>query len=280
MHLTILLVALALAWLLRLKPVETTGDWQGRWQRSLGVFLLSPILLLATAVALLCMGPKGEMVCWWEGWFSYFLAITFLVAAVTLLLRLALEGWRSLRQVQSYPQFEVGDVSTRLLSTSIPFIARIGFWQSELVVSQGLVNSFDSDHLEAVLTHEQAHHHYRDTFWFFWLGWLRRLTFWLPQTETLWQELLLLREHRADCWASQRVDSLLLAESLLQMVSAPELYSATICAAFSNAIPPTRLEERIDLLLSNPNPPRQHQPWLWAWLLLGMLPLLIVPFHY
>lgn len=280
MHLTILLAALGFSWLVRLQPIETDGNWQKRWRRSLALFLFSPVLLLATAIALLCMGPYGQMVRWWEGWLSYSLAISFLVIAVTLLLRLAVEGWRSLRQVQTYPQFALSDTPTRLLATPIPFIARIGFWQSELLVSQGLIDTFDADHLEAVLTHEQAHHHYRDTFWFFWLGWLRRLTCWLPQTKTLWQELLLLREHRADCWASQRVDTLLLAESLLQMVSAPELYSETICAAFSSATPQTRLEERIEVLLSSPEAPQQTQSWIWVWLVLGLLPLLIVPFHY
>jgi Zn-dependent protease with chaperone function len=45
------------------------------------------------------------------------------------------------------------------------------------------------------LAHEQAHAHYRDTFWFFWLN---VLTSWLPHTEALWQEILFLREIRAD----------------------------------------------------------------------------------
>jgi Zn-dependent protease with chaperone function len=280
MHLMILLAALAFAWLFRLKSIETNGTWQERWQKSLGLFLLPPLLLLATAIALVCMGPKGQMVHWWEGWFSYLLAITFLGFAVSLAVKLTLEGWFSLRRIQTYPQRDLNDTAVRLLSTPIPFIARVGFWNSELIVSQGLLDSFGSDHLQAVLTHEQAHLYYRDTFWFFWLGWLRRLTFWLPQTEALWQELLLLREYRADCWASQQVDALLLAESLLQMVSAPQLYLEDICAAFSDAVPQTRLEERIDILLSNPELPEQNKLWIWTWLLVSLLPLLIIPFHY
>jgi Zn-dependent protease with chaperone function len=182
--------------------------------------------------------------------------------------------------VREYPLWELKGTSARLLPTSIPFVARVGFWRSELVVSQGVLDALDADHLEAVLTHEQAHHYYRDTFWFFWLGWLRRLTFWLPQTEILWQELLLLREHRADCWAAQSVDTLLLAESLVQMVSAPTLYSEIASVAFSNALPHNRLEERIEVLLSQPKPLQQTGLWIWAWLVSGFLPLLVVPFHY
>ncbi|WP_421656874.1 M56 family metallopeptidase [Leptothermofonsia sp. ETS-13] len=280
MHLTLLLAALTVAGLLRLQPIDPNQNWQERWWRLLGLFLFSPLLLLATAIALVWMGPRGQMVRWWEGWFSYSLALLFLVFAVFWAIKLAGEGWRSLRRVRKYPQWELKGTSARLLPTPIPFVARVGFWRSELVISQGLLQAFDADHLNAVLTHEQAHHYYRDTFWFFWLGWLRRLTFWLPQTETLWQELLLLREHRADCWAAQSVDSLLLAESLVQMVSAPALYSEIASAAFSNALPHNRLEERIEVLLSQPKPLQQIGLWVWAWLLSGFLPLLVAPFHY
>jgi Zn-dependent protease with chaperone function len=90
---------------------------------------------------------------------------------------------------------------SRVLDNPIPFSALIGFWQPELIVSQGLLNTLDQDHLEAVFKHEQGHYYYRDTFWFFWLGWVRSISAWLPNTEALWQELLLLREMRADRWA-------------------------------------------------------------------------------
>ncbi|MBW4694833.1 MAG: M56 family metallopeptidase [Lyngbya sp. HA4199-MV5] len=280
MHLTLLFLGLFGAWGLRLLSLRVDGTCQQRWQRSLGLFLLPPLLLLTTAIALVCMGSQGQMVRWWEGWFSYTLAIGFLTVAVTLALKLLLEGQRSLQQVRSYPQRMVQGQQARLLETPIPFIAQVGFWQSELVVSQGLLDSFETEHLEAVLTHEQAHAHYRDTFWFFWLGWLRRLTNWLPQTESLWQELLLLRERRADRWAAQTADPLLLAESLLQMVKAPELYSEGICAAFSTATPRNRLEERIDALLAAQEELQPSTVWGWLWLLLVCLPLATIPFHY
>jgi Zn-dependent protease with chaperone function len=226
------------------------------------------------------MGPQGQMVRWWEGWLSYWLAVGFLAFAGMLALKLTVEGLRSLHQVRTYPQIVLRGRDSRLLTTPIPFIAQVGFWQSELVVSQGLLDTFGTEHLEAVLTHEQAHAHYHDTFWFFWLGWLRRLSALLPQTEALWQELLLLRERRADRWAAQTVDTLLLAESLLQMVKAPELYAETICAAFSSATPRNRLEERIEALLATQETVQPPKPWVWSWLLLACLPLLTVPFHY
>ena len=134
----------------------------------------------------------------------------------------------------------------RVVETAAVFSAQVGLWRSELVVSQGLLEHLNAEHLEAVLAHESGHAHYRDTFWFFWLGGLRRLTGWLPQSETLWQELLLLREVRADEWAARRVDSLVLAESLMSVITAPLLSTEAICASFSCAAPRSRLAQRVD----------------------------------
>lgn len=280
MHLILLCCALTLAWGIRWLAGVCQHRAGNRWQWTLGRFLFSPVLLVMTAIALVCMGPQGQMVRRWEGWFSYSLAVMFLGYAVVLVLTLAIAGRRSLAQVKSYPAFEVQNHPARLLPTAIPFIAQIGFWRAELVVSQGLLNTFDADHLTAVLTHEQAHFYYRDTFWFFWLGWLRRLTVWLPGTEALWQELLLLREQRADRWAAQHIDALLLAESLFQMVNAPELYGETFCAAFNDNTSVSRLEERINALLTPSVPTQPASLPFWGWLLLAMLPLAIVPFHH
>jgi Zn-dependent protease with chaperone function len=280
MHLMMLLLALALAWGLRWQRLKTKGSWTERWQRSLNLFLFPPLLLLTSAIALLLMGPQGKMVTWWDGWISYWIAIAFLGLASILGFKLTAQGWRSWCQIRTYPQFNLKGRSIRLLPTPIPFIAQVGFWQSELIVTQGLLDTFDSEHLEAVLTHEQAHYHYHDTFWFFWLGWLRRFSAWLPQTETLWQELLVLREIRADRWAARRVDNLLLAESLVQMVRFPDLYSENFYTPFSCAAPRNRLEERIEALLSGSESPGALSLWFWIWLLLVFLPLAIVPFHY
>ena len=133
--------------------------------------------------------------------------------------------------------------------------------------------------MAAVITHEKAHAYYHDTFWFFWLGWLKRISFWLPYTESLWQELLLLREIRADGWATQWVEKLTLAESLVQVIASP--LSPVTAANFSCMAPASRLNRRIDALLQVKDygfTPR------WAVVLGGiavsLIPLSSIPFHY
>lgn len=279
MHLIMIVAVLSLAWLLRYRYSKPTGNWTQRWQKSLLLFLLPPLLLLMTAIAVLLMGPQGQMVGLHTDGFSYSLVLCCVGLAVGLGVNLATQGWQSMRKIRTYPQIDLDGKPARLLDHLTLFSAQIGFWQPELVVSQGLLKTLTHEHLQAVLTHEQAHYYYRDTFWFFWLGWLRQITAWLPHTEALWQELLLLRELRADHWARQRVDSLLLAESLLMVVSTPMMASENFCAAFSRATPPNRLQERIDALLGESESPTPSRSWTWSWVLLSLLPLIAVPFH-
>ncbi|HEY9630247.1 MAG TPA: M56 family metallopeptidase [Coleofasciculaceae cyanobacterium] len=278
MHLTLILVAVLTSGLTRFYWGRST-DWSDRWQRALTAFLLPPLLLLMTAIAVLCMGTQGQMLGLPVGWIGYLLALGFLATAVGLLLRLGGQGWRSLRQVQTYPTWEREGAIGHVLNTNHLFAAQIGFWNSRLVVSQGLLDRLTPEQLEAVLTHEQAHAYYRDTFWFFWMGWLRHFTLWLPSTETLWQELLLLRELRADRWAAQTIDPLLLAESLLRTVKETPLDAADFCAAFSAAAPLNRLEERIDALLAvaerTDGSDRISLLGLWV----AFVPLLTLLFH-
>lgn len=279
MHLLMLLAALAAAWALRWLWSQSNATWNQRWYTTLSGFLLPPLLLLTTAFAVFWMGPRGQMVRWWEGWGSYGVAICFLAVAGLLWIHLAIEAGCSLQQVRHYRRIDVQGTDSRLIESSVPFVAQVGFWQPELVVSQGLLDTLDGEHLAAVLVHEQAHCQYRDTFWFFWLGWLRRLTAWLPQTEALWQELLILRELRADQWASQQVDSLLLAEALVSVVSAPLIEPENVYAAFSAVAVHDRLTERIEALLAEPSTDQALHWWNWLWLLVGLLPLIAIPFH-
>lgn len=279
MHFVMILAALASAWLLRCSWSEPTGNWTTRWQRSLLLFLLPPLLLLMTALAVLCMGPQGQMIGMHTDWFSYSLALGYVGMSVFFGVTLAVAGWQSLQRIRTYPQINLEGTPVHLVDHSVPYSAQIGFWQPALVVTEGLLESLKPQHLEAVLTHEQAHHYYRDTFWFFWLGWLRRCTAWLPNTEALWQELMVLRELRADRWAAAHVDSLLLAESLLLVASAPMLASESFCAAFSCAAPRNRLQERVDALLGEPESSTPLSSWTWSWVLLALLPLFAVPFH-
>ncbi len=281
MHLLMIMASLGLALFLRLRCSYSAESWTDRCSQSLSLFLFPPLLLMMTALAVLCMGPQGRMIGLSAGWFSYLLAISFLGLAGVKCIQLGLQGWRSLRQARTYPPLVFKDRLGRVLDTPVPFAALIGFWQPELVVSQGLLNTLEPAHVDAVIAHEQAHYYYRDTFWFFWLGWLRSCTTWLPNTEALWQELLSLRELRADRWAAQRVDPLLLAESLLMVVSAgSSMPSESFCAAFSSVAPQNRLEERIEALLAEPESTLKIRPrWSWTWFLFTFLPLAAVPFH-
>jgi len=278
MHLSLILLTLGFAVLIRSVWKKPEKSWAKRWQAALTAFLLPPLLLLMSSVAVLCMGTQGQMLGLPVGWLGYSLAFGFVGFAGVSLLGLAGQGWRSLQQVRTYPTLDLADQTGYLLDSPTLFAAQIGFWQSELLVSRGLLQNLTSAQLNAVLTHEQAHHHYRDTFWFLGLGWLRHLTTWLPNTEALWQELLLLRELRADQWAAQRVDPLLLAEALLLVVKAPLLDANSHCAAFSASLPVSRLEERIGALLTTSTEiePKTCQ---WIWLFLALLPLFTLAFH-
>lgn len=281
MHLIMILFTLAIAWLLRLKATPDSNlGWAERWWRSLFFFLFSPLLLLMTAVAVVCMGFRGEMLGIEASWLSYCLALGFVILAVLFWLKLAYQGYLSQQKIRTYTEQSVAGKTARIFAHDFPYSAQIGFWNSELVVSEGLINTLDLEHLTAVLAHEQAHKYYRDTFWFFWLGWLRSFTCWLPQTESLWQELLLLREIRADRKAAETVEPLLLAESLLMMARAPLRQVELTAAAFSGTTPRNRLVERIELLLENRELTRTTNGWSFSWLILSLIPLLTVPFHY
>jgi Zn-dependent protease with chaperone function len=280
MHFTLLTVSMSAAVAFRLMWRSRAADWNTRWQWALGAFLFSPLLLITSAIAILLMGPRGRMVHTWDGWSSYGIAIAFLTIAILLLVQLAIQARRSLEKIHQLPQETILSTQARLLQHSTPYIAQIGLWNPELVISEGLLETLDESHLQVALTHEKAHRHYRDTFWFFWLGGLRRLTAWLPNTEALWQELIFLRELRADRWAAQQTDGLLLAEALLSIVSASQVESEPWIAALGDAIPQTRLSERIDALLDDSEPVVEKPFAVWIWLSIVLLPLLMIPFHF
>ena len=280
MHLIIIFIALGLAFGFRQAKLVGCDNWAKRWQRSLLIFASPPLLLITTAVAVICMGPQGQMLGLSAGWFSYILAWGFCGWTAILVLVLAYQAFRSVQKIHDFPQIKIQGKSVHLLDNPILFSAQIGFWEPKLVVSQGIIQKLNYEQIYAVLTHEQAHYYYRDTFWFFWLGWLGKVTPWLPNNHSLWQELLTLREMRADQWAKKQVDGLLLAEILLLMVSDRVTTSASFYAAFSCTTPPHRLTERIDALLGEPDySMQQNNYWSWSWVLLNFFPLVTMLFH-
>jgi Zn-dependent protease with chaperone function len=285
MHLLMILIVLAVAWWLRCSWNQPQGSWSLRWRRSLFLFLFPPLLIFMTAIAVLCMGTQGQMGGMYTGWVSYVLALLFLVFFAILCIKLAFQGLQSVKSARNCSLVNLGDRQARLLQTDALFAGQIGFWQPELVVSQGLVQTLSPNHLESVLAHEQGHHYYRDTFWFFWLGWVRSCTAWLPNTEPLWEELLVLRELRADSYAALQVDPLLLAESLVLVVGSSPVLSEICCAALgSSSIGDAyggrclRLEQRIEALLAPPESTPEIQQ-SWNGFILAFLPLLTVIFH-
>jgi Zn-dependent protease with chaperone function len=294
MHGLLLATVLTIAIVLRITWQPTPSrSWQYRWFWACCTFLLPPLLLLSSAIALLWMGPEGEMVRHWEGIVTYSWAVGFISIAIVLGGKLLCEAQQTLWQIRQQPRCKVQDCSAHLLKTPMPFIAQIGFWHPQLVVSQGLLEILDETHLQAVLQHEQAHDYFHDTFWFFWFGWLRRLTAWLPNTEVLWQELLLLREIRADRWAIQTVDPLFLAEALLALVLAPpmteEITQLSFVASLNMNSLRDRFSERIDAMLESEAIDRSvlgavapnllgWQPWYLCGM--ALLPLLVIPFHH
>ncbi|KZL49263.1 M56 family metallopeptidase [Nodularia spumigena] len=278
MHLMMILTAITVAWSLRHSGNHLQGSWDIRWRRSLFLFLFPPLLIFMTAIAVLFMGPQGKMGGIHTGWWSYELALILLGFFAILCITLAFQGCKSVESARKSPLVNIEGRQVRLLNTDAPFAGQIGFWHPELVVSQGLLQTLSPDHVESVLAHEQGHYHYRDTFWFFWLGWVRACTSWLPNTDALWEELLALRELRADSYAASQVDPLLLAESLLMVVSSSSV-SSEICCAALGASGSDRLEQRIEALLAPPEPTAEINSQFWRSFLLAFLPLVSVIFH-
>ncbi|NEO27893.1 MAG: M56 family metallopeptidase [Kamptonema sp. SIO4C4] len=279
MHTLLIVFTILLACGLRLGWQPQTGNWQHRWQHTVLSFLLPPLLILGTAIAILCMGPEGKMIGIPTDSLSYWWVVGYLLLALFLGIQRFWDARQAQIQLRTSPEIQLPDTTARLLTTDTPYSAQVGLWQPTLVISQGLLNTLDPDHLNAVLSHEQAHRRYHDTFWFFLWGGLRSLTCWLPKTEAIWQELLLLRELRADAFAKQHTDPLLLAESLLLVIGAPYFQKETAVAPLNSPTTSDRLQERIDALLSEDSPELSPHYWQWSWLLLTLLPLIAVPFH-
>ena len=245
MHLLMILMALAIALGLRQgnlnrQSVQTPSlaNLDQRWRSGIIALVAPVLLLLTTAIAVLSMGAQGQMVWQGTGLASYLLSWLFLLSTLSCFIRQSLQLRHAVIQLRRYPQTEVLGHPCRIIDDSGLFSAQVGGWQPQLTITQGLLDHLDGDRLAAVLAHEDGHRVYRDTFWFFWLGICYRLTLWLPHSDLLWQDLLLLREIRADAWAAQQVDELLLAESLLDVIRAPLRSTASFEAAFSCTAPP------------------------------------------
>lgn len=284
MHLIFLATTLILAGVWRGCWQPHQGPWQQRWQSALLGFSLPPLMVVVAAIAVLWMGHHGTMIGHPVGpWGCYFSRGILLWAVIAVLVAGVKILWQGLRLRQYAPITLPSGDSARLLDTSLPFAAQVGLWQSSLIVSQGWL-ALSAAEQQAIFHHEQAHAHYRDPLCFWGLGIIRWLSLGLPQTQAIWNELLLLRELRADRWAATHVEPLLVAEVLVkvtqQWMTAPAP-AVSSYAAFADGSNLSRLEQRVEALLSPADEPTpQPSPvWLVYWLLV-VLPLCTIGLHH
>jgi Zn-dependent protease with chaperone function len=224
------------------------------------------------------MGYQGEMWGIKASKLSYYAAFSYLCLAVIILLKSFFKLYQSRQLIKQYPSQIIDNKEIKILDSSFPYAAQIGFWRSQLVISKGLIELLSPEHLKAVIAHETAHEIYRDPFFFFWLFYFKKISFWLPNNEKLWQNLLLLRELRADQTAAKQVDFLLIAESLINVTLAmnkekKSLQLALQCPFYDNC-----LEVRINNLLENQNQ-LTFSWWQVTWLVLIFIPYTFLPFH-
>jgi Zn-dependent protease with chaperone function len=291
--LILLTILLAVAWRWQGQGLQARSmdrSWQGRWEAALNHFCLPPLMILLVAGAVLSMGHHGTMMgrsvspvgCWASQGVLLFgssVLVYSLGQAVAINLRLRQYATITLPQ---------GD-QARCVPIDVPMAAQTGLWHSSLLVSQGWLDQLTAHEQQAILAHEQAHASYHDSFWFLGLGMLRRFAFWLPSTNALWEELLLLREMRADQQAAQTSDPLLLAELLVRLsrqrvLGMPSSALGTDiepCVGFNESLSLSRLEQRVNALTEPDSMPKARPSVLGrlAWLLTATLPMVATWLH-
>lgn len=285
MHSGLLLVAFAIATVWRLRwQAEPNGDWQSRWQAAFSSFCLPPLLVLSTAAAVLWMGHHpGQMLGIPVSIRSCQLAQGLVALALLGLGYEALKTPMAQGRLRQHPRVQLlPGVTARCHPGTIPFAGLVGVWRPELMVTQGLLDTLTPQQLEAIWHHERAHLQCRDPQWNLGLGWLKRLSIWLPYTQPLWEELLLLQEIRADHQAAQVVDPLVLAELLVALVTSQQPEPQQPCLGFAQAQGPSRLQQRIRALVEplpqGAMPAAPPLPMMGALLILS--PLLLVVCHH
>jgi Zn-dependent protease with chaperone function len=320
MHIAILLLAVAGAWGTRLYcagAIERSRiearSWRERWSWAIGAIVVPALWCLIAIGAVGVMGTHGTMFGYSVSAIGLWVGAGLLLTMTLLLIALLGRAWQIQRDLQHYPETDftsatLNQTLTLRAITSPPWFAgQVGIVRPELTIGRSLLTQLTPDQLDAIVAHECAHAHYRDTLTFFLLGWVRRWTCWLPHTQAVWHELILLRELRADRWAAQFVDPLLLAETLLTVAR-----SADISASPSNSSNPDTpiiagigfhdfatidsFEARINALMASdivPEPAASTSPKPhtqddrltfsidgWLWVVLACFPLLAVPFHH
>jgi len=317
MHVVILFLAVLGAWGTRIycaKTIERSRSaarsWTPRWSWAIGAILAPALWLMIAVLAVSAMGAHGTMFGYRVGSIGLWMSGGLILVLVVLLAALLRRSRQIQHELHHHPTTTIATPSLnriiviRTIVSPVWFAGQVGILAPELTIGRSLLTQLEPEQLEAIIAHECAHAHYHDTSLFFVLGWLRRWTSWLPQTQEIWQELILLRELRADRWAAQFIDPLLLAETLLtvarsaQTSSAPQTSQAPIIAGvgFHDFTRAESFEARIEALIAQDierhpqitslqadgdredRVPLTIAGWLWA--ILACSPLLAVPFHH
>lgn len=293
MHSSLILLTVlgALGWRWLWSPMSPGEvSWQIRWANALSAFCLPPLMIVLAAGAVLAMGHHGTMMgqsvspvgCW--------VSLGVLAMAVGGVAYALGRAARTQGHLRQYPVITLptGELA-RCLPIPLPLAAQVGLGRSSLLVSQGWLEQLTAAEQQATIAHEQAHAHYRDPLCFLGLGVIRRFSGWLPNTEALWAELLLLRELRADRRAAATSDPLLLAELLVKLARQLTLAlppptpdaDLELWVGFNDALSPSRLEQRVNALLE----PHPHEATTalglgqLVWLLVTVLPLATTWLH-
>ncbi len=278
MHLLLLIIAFTVACTVRLVSKSRMINPPKKWGLSLFFFGFPPLILLTTCLTVAFMGSQGQMWGIKASRLSYYFAVLYLVMAIAVLIKSFWDLSQLQRTVEQYPTQIIDNQPAQILDSSFPYAAQVGFWRSQLVISTGLQKLLSPEHLNAVIAHETAHKTHKDPFFFFWLSYLERVTFWLPNNQQLWRHLLLLRELRADQTAAEKVDFLLIAESLVSVTSETVKQKESLNLAWQCPFNDDRLEERINNLLEEDN----QLKFGWGqivWFVLVLIPYSFLPFH-
>ncbi|MBE9136799.1 M56 family metallopeptidase [Nodosilinea sp. LEGE 07088] len=295
MHSSLILLTLllAVAWRQQWSGLQGRSPhraWSARWESALSNFCLPPLMVLLVAGAVLSMGHHGTMLGWSVSPVGCWVSLGMLLFGSSVLAYSLGRAIATHLRLRQYPTIALPQGErARCVPIDLPMAAQVGLWRSSLLVSQGWLDQLTPHEQQAMLAHEQAHADYHDPLWFLGLGMLRRFAFWLPNTNALWEELLLLREIRADQQAASTRDPLLLAELLVKL--ARQMVLAMPSSALRTDIEPwvgfgdslllSRLEQRVNALITPDPMPKAHPaPWgRLAWLLAVALPLATTWLH-
>ncbi|AFZ48292.1 peptidase M48 Ste24p [Cyanobacterium stanieri PCC 7202] len=290
MHFLVIVIAIICAYIIRYISQIDYFKKQKNWNYSLFFFIAPVLLILMSSMAIITMGYEGQMWGVQATIISYILAWLCIGFAMINLVIYGIEIKLISKKIDKFAQEKVLGHQVKILETSFPYAGLMGFSQQEkslfkslnksyLVLSRGLINLLSPDHLQAVIAHEKAHQTHHDPLIFFCLSYCKRITFWLPNNNLIWQDLILLRELRADHTASKSVDFLLLAESLLIVTQKAMEESNPLEGNFICPFINFRLNDRIEALIDEQ---KSLNPFKWyqlSWILLVFIPFLTIPFH-